>query len=111
MLILTRRTAPFASFTTFSSAGPSCLHGPHQGAQKSTTTGTWREASRTSAVNVSRDPSLMRDAEVAPPGAAFVAPPVKGLPLGPIKAISNTLCRMPPKDGHKVAERKGQPDA
>src|SRR5437764_13624853 len=34
ILTLTRRTAPLASFTTFSRRGPSCLHGPHHGAQK-----------------------------------------------------------------------------
>ena len=40
MSILTSRTAPLASFTAFSSAGPSVLQGPHQVAQKSTITGT-----------------------------------------------------------------------
>ncbi len=51
MLILTRRTAPLAAFTAFSSKGVSCLHGPHHGAQKSTSTGVLREASMTSARN------------------------------------------------------------
>jgi hypothetical protein len=41
MFILTSLTAPFAARTTFSSTGVSCLQGPHQGAQKSTSTG-WR---------------------------------------------------------------------
>src|SRR5438045_9698499 len=45
MLIFTMRTAPRASFTAFSSAGPSVLHGPHQGAQKSTMTGVSIDAS------------------------------------------------------------------
>src|SRR5215510_2627668 len=48
MLILTSRTLPFCARTTFSRMGVSCLQGPHQGAQKSTRTGTWREASSTS---------------------------------------------------------------
>src|SRR6185437_14954789 len=49
MFILTRETLPPASATAFSSAGASCLHGPHHGAQKSTRTG-WRvEAVSTSA--------------------------------------------------------------
>ncbi len=46
MFILTSLTLPPADFTTFSSKGPSCLQGPHQGAQKSTSTG-WRADSAT----------------------------------------------------------------
>jgi hypothetical protein len=38
---LTSFTLPLAARTTFSSTGVSCRHGPHQGAQKSTSTG-WR---------------------------------------------------------------------
>ena len=41
MFILTSFTLPFAACTAFSRIGPSCLQGPHQGAQKSTSTG-WR---------------------------------------------------------------------
>ena len=49
MFILTRVTLPPESATAFSSAGASCLQGPHHGAQKSTRTG-WRvDAVRTSA--------------------------------------------------------------
>ena len=59
-LILTSRTAPRASRTSFSSAGPSCLHGPHQGAQKSTMTGTSIEASSTSASKVAVLESFIR---------------------------------------------------
>ena len=40
MSILTSRTLPLAARTTFSRIGVSCLHGPHQVAQKSTSTGT-----------------------------------------------------------------------
>src|SRR3984885_14007718 len=51
MFILTRVTLPFESATAFSNTGASCLQGPHQGAQKSTSTG-WRvEATITSALN------------------------------------------------------------
>ena len=57
--ILTSRTLPLASVTAFSSAGPSVLHGPHHGAQKSTITGTSREASITSAMKVASVPSLI----------------------------------------------------
>ena len=39
MFILTSFTLPCEAATTFSSTGPSCLQGPHQGAQKSTSTG------------------------------------------------------------------------
>ncbi len=38
--------------TTFSSAGCSCLHGPHQGAQKSTRTGCLRDSWMTSAAKL-----------------------------------------------------------
>src|SRR5271154_3750501 len=69
MLILTSLTAPFASFTTFSSAGPSVLQGPHHGAQKSTMTGTSREASSTSAAKVSSEESLILGAEAGAAGA------------------------------------------
>ena len=39
MFILTRRTAPLAARTAFSITGLNILHGPHHGAQKSTSTG------------------------------------------------------------------------
>src|ERR1700677_2069498 len=41
IFILTSLTLPLAAFTAFSKIGVSCLHGPHHGAQKSTSTG-WR---------------------------------------------------------------------
>ena len=41
MSILASLTLPLAAFTAFSRIGVSCLQGPHQGAQKSTSTG-WR---------------------------------------------------------------------
>jgi len=53
ILIFTIWTRPADSPITFSSIGVSCLHGPHQGAQKSTTIGTFFDASITSAANVS----------------------------------------------------------
>ena len=37
--ILASLTLPLAAFTVFSRTGVSCLQGPHQGAQKSTSTG------------------------------------------------------------------------
>src|ERR1700679_430806 len=79
MFTLTSFTAPFASFTTFSSAGPSCLHGPHHGAQKSTMTGTSREASSTSAAKVSMELSLIWGPE-APDAEDAAAPEPLGLP-------------------------------
>ena len=48
ILSLTSLMAPFAARTAFSRIGVSWRQGPHQGAQKSTTTGTSREASMTS---------------------------------------------------------------
>ena len=41
MFILTSLTLPLAALTAFSRIGVSCLQGPHQGAQKSISTG-WR---------------------------------------------------------------------
>src|SRR5262249_33924862 len=69
MLILTKRTAPRASRTAFSSIGPSCLQGPHQGAQKSTTTAASWEASITSAMKVAVELVLIRSAPSAALGA------------------------------------------
>src|ERR1700730_9473818 len=52
ILTLTIRTAPPVARTVFSRIGPSCLHGPHQGAQKSTITGASKDPSTTSVMNV-----------------------------------------------------------
>src|SRR5262249_51050512 len=60
VLILTRRILPAFSLTTFSMVGESARHGPHQGAQKSTSTGTSSEASMTSALKARSDESLTR---------------------------------------------------
>src|SRR3546814_16889125 len=70
MLTLTSFTAPAALRTTRSSNGVSCLHGPHHGAQKSTSTGTVIEASTTSAMKVLLVASLITSA-----AAAAAAPP------------------------------------
>ena len=52
MFILTSLTLPLAARTAFSRMGVSCLHGPHHGAQKSTSTG-WRfDSSMTSLTKV-----------------------------------------------------------
>src|SRR3954471_9502020 len=50
--ILARTHEPLPSAASFSSTGDSCLHGPHQSAQKSITTGTEVDRSRTSAWKV-----------------------------------------------------------
>src|ERR1700761_8756977 len=60
MLSLTSLTAPLAALTAFSMIGVSCLQGPHQGAQKSTMTGTSIDASITSVMKASVVVSLMR---------------------------------------------------
>ena len=67
MFILTSFTAPSAALTSFSSTGVSCLHGPHQGAQKSTSTGTVRDASITSCMKLCVVVSLISP----PPGEDF----------------------------------------
>ena len=66
MSILTSLTRPAAALTTFSSVGVSVLQGPHQVAQKSTSTGIVREASMTSAMKVFWSPSTI----MAPVGGA-----------------------------------------
>ena len=65
--ILTSRTLPFCSLTTFSRAGPSCLHGPHHVAQKSTITGVSCDASITSLAKLAVSESLITSAPAAPP--------------------------------------------
>src|SRR6516162_11575509 len=52
MSILTSFTLPLAARTNFSSTGPSCLHGPHHSAQKSTSTGWRLDSSITSLTKV-----------------------------------------------------------
>ena len=52
MFILTSLTLPLAAFTAFSRTGVSCLHGPHHGAQKSTSTGWRLDSSMTSLTKV-----------------------------------------------------------
>jgi len=64
-------TAPPAALTASSSIGPSVLQGPHQVAQKSTTTGTCIEASTTSAMKVASLVSLIRSSAA---GAALACP-------------------------------------
>ena len=58
-LILASLKRPAYSASTFSSTGPSDLQGPHQGAQKSTSTGTLCEASMTSVSKLARVTSIM----------------------------------------------------
>src|SRR3954451_18018147 len=83
MSILTKRTLPLAARTTFSSTGVSCLHGPHQVAQKSTRTGTVCEAWMTSLAKVWTEPSLMISASPATLGAAAPAKSCIERPLCP----------------------------
>src|SRR5579859_2111854 len=56
---LASRTLPRVAATAFSSAGASCLQGPHQVAQKSTMTGASIEAAMTSASKVAVVTSLI----------------------------------------------------
>ena len=72
MFILTSRTAPLAARTAFSMIGPSVLHGPHHGAQKSTRTGWRRDSSITSLAKAWVVVSRTRSS----PGPALSARPV-----------------------------------
>src|SRR4030042_1969303 len=67
MLSLTSLTAPLAARTAFSSIGVNCRQGPHHGAQKSTRTGTSREASTTSRMKSLVVVFLIRSASAATP--------------------------------------------
>ncbi len=67
MFILTSLTLPPAALTTFSRTGVSCLQGPHQGAQKSTSTGCFIDSAMTSWRKPWVVVSLMRP---SPPAAA-----------------------------------------
>jgi hypothetical protein len=58
--------------TTRSITGVNCLHGPHHGAQKSTSTGCRRDSSITSREKDAVVVSLMYEAELA--GAALTEP-------------------------------------
>src|SRR5688572_15835358 len=91
MSILTSLTAPLASLTTFSIIGCSVLHGPHHGAQKSTITGTVREASITSLANLVWSLSLMRSA-----GAACGAAPVSIVSMCPRMGNFGSSAMWPP---------------
>src|SRR6516165_9456854 len=69
IFILTSLTLPFAALTAFSRTGVSCLHGPHQGAQKSTRTGWRLDSSMTSFTKVCVVVSLTNASEVVVPEA------------------------------------------
>ena len=69
MFILTSLTLPPAALTAFSSIGVSCLQGPHQGAQKSTSTGWRRDSWMTSAAKAAVVVSLM----TSPAGGGRIA--------------------------------------
>src|SRR5204862_5521469 len=77
---------PSAAFTAASSEGPKVLQGPHQGAQKSTITGTVRLCSSTSAAKVARPESLIW--ELAPVAAFWAGWEVRGRPVGLIRAMA-----------------------
>src|SRR5580692_7833816 len=68
MFILTSLTLPPEAATAFSSTGANCLQGPHQGAQKSTSTGCLVEAVSTS----SRKDAAVTSLTAVPP---FAVPP------------------------------------
>ena len=86
MFTLTSFTAPFASVTTFSMMGPSVLHGPHHGAQKSTITGTSRLVSITSAANVSSPLSFICGLSCVAGAAGALVTPNKRVKRGELWA-------------------------
>src|SRR5215472_15208955 len=101
ILIFTSRTLPWCARTTFSRMGVSCLQGPHQGAQNSTSTGTCREASSTSLAKLATVAFLTRS-PVAPwgpppdlpnPNTMFFSSPLPamGLPCF-VAALSGLVC-------------------
>jgi hypothetical protein len=96
-LTLTIFTAPRAARTASSSIGPSVLQGPHQGAQKSTITGVFIDASTTSAMNVCSVPSLMRSASAGFAALRLSSTMVSILRSGPICAVIWTEWRQVPR--------------
>ena len=89
MSIFTRRTRPPAARVTRSSAGVSCLHGPHHVAQKSTRTGTVRDASITSAMKLCWSPSRITTSRSA--GSRWA-----GSALGVCPMIRSIMCSSRP---------------
>ena len=69
MFILTSFTLPLAARTAFSRIGVSVLHGPHQGAQKSTSTGRFFDSSITSFMKAWVVVSATRSSVAGAPGA------------------------------------------
>src|SRR6516162_8488399 len=107
-LTLASATRPSVSATAFSRIGPSVLHGPHQGAHKSTTTGTVVLRASTSSWNVWSVTSTALDATARPghvrPAAGRIRP-VLGHAMAPISVgsrVPRTAGR--PATGH----RRGQ---
>src|SRR5579862_2895608 len=74
MFILTSLTLPLAALTAFSSTGPSCLHGPHHGAQKSTKTGWRLDSSMTSLTKACVVVSLTTASAVTVPACCNMFP-------------------------------------
>src|SRR4051794_27704997 len=72
--ILARIQEPLPSAASFSRIGESCLHGPHQSAQKSMTTGTSRLFSRTSDWKVASVTSMTVAGPPGPPAPPPGAP-------------------------------------
>src|SRR5262245_8225090 len=72
---LTSSTAPFVASITSSRIGPSVRHGPHHGAHRSITTGTWEERSSTADWNVASVTSrLIPDQASDAPAPSLPAP-------------------------------------
>ena len=74
MFILTSLTLPLAALTAFSRTGVSCLHGPHQGAQKSTSTGWRLDSSMTSLTKACVVVSLTTASAVMVPASCNMFP-------------------------------------
>src|ERR1700681_679455 len=74
MFILTSLTLPLAALTAFSRIGVSCLQGPHQGAQKSTSTGWRLDSSMTSLTKACVVVSLATASAVMAPASCNMFP-------------------------------------
>src|SRR5579862_4048342 len=84
IFILTSLTLPLAARTAFSRTGVSCLHGPHHGAQKSTSTGWRLDSSMTSLTKVCVVVSLTDASAVAVPACCSIDIDLPDCPsLGP----------------------------
>ncbi len=104
MFILTSLTFPLAALTAFSRTGVNCLQGPHQGAQKSTSTGWRADSAITSARNEAVVASLIRSPATPATLSASPSPTISKISSQP----ETHAGERPPTLGVKWGSRAGE---